>query len=120
MISGLTEQTVYLYFILAIGYNVISQVRADVMKKALAPTEPSFGILMMTVLFLVWHAEPILPPVAQQSLLILFILLIARFGIARHLTSYSPEAYSSKLSWGAAIGINIFGACVLTIHSFLG
>ena len=104
---------VYLYFILAIGYNVVSQLAADSGRRALAPTEPSFGILMMSVLFLIWSCISLMPLAGWAALMAVYIYLILRFGIFKHLTGYGDELYASRLSWRCAIGINVFGVAIL-------
>lgn len=109
----------YVYFVLAIGYNLLSIGFKEVTGKALAQTEPMNAIVMMSVLFLIYSATTFLEPIARTLLIAVFLVLILRYGIIRHLTSYSSESYYSRLSWCSAIGINIFGICVLSL-SLLG
>lgn len=105
-----------LYFILAIGYNVVSLVRMDLRGQGLAPTEPGQAIVMMALVYVI-HASLLMLGLTPWALLMaVFIALIIRFGIFRHVFGYSSEVYSSRAAWVAAIGINIFGVTVLTSH----
>ena len=104
-----------LYFILAIGYNLASLALRDAKRPALAPTEPVQAIVMMSLLYLVYASGSVLGRGAWTALIAVFVLLIARFGIYRHLAGYAPADYGSRLSWAAAIGINTYGVCVLCL-----
>lgn len=104
------------YFVLAIGYNLVSLVRIDLERQALAPTDPVQGILIMTVLCVVHASVESLGTIAWTGLIAVFLLLIVRFGIWRHLVGYRDEDYSSRIAWGAAIAINSFGVCVLFLN----
>ena len=106
------------YFVLAIGYNLLSIVFMDITGKGLAPTEPTNAIVMMSVIFLIYSATTMLEPFARIMLMVIFLLLILRYGIVGHMLSYSNEVYYSKLSWCSAIAINIFGASVLSLSLF--
>ena len=100
------------YFMLAIGYNLTSLVLADCGSPPLAPTEPVQAILMMTALYLVYAAAD---SGIRGPLLAVFIFLIARFGIYRHVVGYDASRYASRFAWACAIGINVYGVCVLCI-----
>lgn len=104
-----------LYFILAIGYNVVSLVRRDMNRPALAPTEPVQAIVMMSLLYVICASEPVLGRTAWTALIAVFVLLIARFGIYRHLVGYTPDDYSSRIAWATAIAINAYGVFVLCL-----
>lgn len=104
-----------LYFILAIGYNVMSLVRRDMNRPVLAPTEPVQAIVMMSLLYVIYASEPVLDRIPWTALVAVFVSLIARFGIYRHLVGYSPTEYSSRIAWAMAIGINAYGVCVLCL-----
>ena len=104
-----------LYFILAIGYNVASLARRDMNKGALAPTEPVQAIVMMSLLYVIYASEPVLGRIAWTALVAVFVLLIARFGIYRHLVGYSPTDYSSRFAWATAIAINAYGVVALCL-----
>lgn len=108
------ETLAYIYFALAIGYNLLSIGFKELTGNALAPTDPTNAIVMMSVLFLIYSATPILDPIARTLLMIVFLLLILRYGIIGHVMSYSNDAYYSRLSWYSAIIINIFGILVLS------
>lgn len=105
-----------IYFVLAIGYNLISLVLTDLQRQPLAPTEPVQAILMMTLLCLVHSAGELLGTVARTGLLTVFLLLIVRFGVYRHLVGYSDEDYSSRIAWASAIAVNAYGVCVLFLN----
>ena len=76
MTTALLEQSVNLYFILAIGYNVLSLILNDLRGRTLAPTEPVQAIVMMTVLYVVYTAQEGLGEMAWGVLIIVFLLLI--------------------------------------------
>ena len=104
-----------LYFILAIGYNVVSLVRRDMNRPALAPTEPVQAIVMMALLYVIYASEPVLGRTAWTALIVVFVSLIARFGIYRHLVRYTSDDYSSRIAWVAAITINAYGVLALCL-----
>ncbi|WP_138380410.1 hypothetical protein [Luteithermobacter gelatinilyticus] len=118
MTTALLEQSVNLYFILAIGYNVLSLILNDLRGRTLAPTEPVQAIVMMTVLYVVYTAQEGLGEMAWGVLIIVFLLLILRFGIYRHAVGYNDQDYASRTAWAAAIVINIFGVIVLSLTLF--
>lgn len=104
-----------LYFILAIGYNLMSLAARDLSRTPLAPTEPILAIVMMSLLYVIYASEEVLGSVAWTALIAVFLMLIARFGIYRHLVGYSPADYACRTAWAAAIGINAYGVCVLCL-----
>lgn len=115
MPADLIENAAGAYFILAIGYNLASLILADRGNPPLAPTEPVQAILMLTVLCLVYAGADALDPIARNALLAVFVFLIARFGIYRHLAGYDPSQYASRFAWAMAIGINVYGVCALCL-----
>ena len=108
-----------LYFILAIGYNLASLASRDMNRAPLAPTEPVQAIVMMSLLYVIYASEEVLGSVAWTALIAVFLILIVRFGIYRHLAGYSPADYASRTAWAAAIGINVYGVCVLCLALLL-
>ena len=104
---------VALYFVLAIGYNVVSLALQDMRRPPLAPTEPVPAITMLAVLCVIYASEEVLGAAAWSALIAVFVALIARFGIYRHAIGYSPDEYASRAAWAAAIGINAYGVSVL-------
>ena len=104
-----------LYFILAIGYNVASLARMDMNKGPLSPTEPVQAIVMMSLLYVIYASGPVLGRIAWTALVAVFVLLIVRFGIYRHLAGYTPTDYSSRIAWATAIAINAYGVLVLCL-----
>ena len=119
MNAQMVEDAAALYFILAIGYNVASLVSRDMNRAPLAPTDPVQAIVMMSLLYVVYATEEVLGSVAWTALIAVFLMLIVRFGIYRHLVGYSPAAYASRTAWVAAIGINVYGVCVLCLALLL-
>ena len=111
---GLSD-AVALYFVLAIGYNLVSVALQEMNRSPLAPTEPLPAITMMALLYVIYATEDVLGPVAWTLLLAVFLALIARFGIYRHLVGYSTTAYASRTAWAFAIGINAYGVTVLCV-----
>ena len=106
------------YFVLAISYNIVSLVMQDTKGRALTSTEPVPAIVMMALVYLIYVSEAALGPGAWTFLMVVFLLLILRFGIYRHLVGYDESQYFSRSAWAAAIAINIFGVAVLTLSLF--
>ena len=75
-------------------------------------------IVMMALLYLIYVSEAALGAGAWTFLMVVFLLLILRFGIYRHLVGYDENQYFSRSAWGAAIAINIFGVAVLSLSLF--
>lgn len=105
-----------IYIFIAIGYNLFSQVLLDLRGKALAPTDPTTGVLIMTALYLWFRLAPELSIPLFVFVALVFIYLVCRFGIYRHVVGFKESEYSSRLSWGSAILINICGVVVLAGH----
>ncbi len=106
---------VYIYFGLAIGYNVLSQIWLDVKGKSFAPTEPSYGFQVMTVVLILFAIRDVVPDGIFLSLFGLWTLSTIRFGVGNHLPGFKPETYLNKLTWASALSINIYGSIVFTI-----
>ncbi len=109
---------VHCYFLAALAYNVASQVLHDMAGRKLAPTDPVFGILFISLVYLVYLLKPYLPLYPFTLLILVFLAMILRFGVIQHLLNYSPHTYHSRLSWSLAILINVFGCIVLPLASF--
>lgn len=115
MYQELLNDAVNCYFILAVGYNLLSIVINDMKGRMLTPTDPVFGILMLALLYLIYAAEPVLGGIARTALITVFLLLVLRFGIYRHLAGYDEEQYFSRGAWGVAIAINVYGVAALSL-----
>ena len=118
MNTDLLNNLVGCYFVLAISYNIVSVIMHDTKGRALTSTGPVPAIVMMALLYLIYVSEAALGPGAWTFLMVVFLLLILRFGIYRHLVGYDENQYFSRGAWGAAIAINIFGVAVLTLSLF--
>lgn len=104
------------YFVLAIGYNVVSQVWGDVFGRKFSATDPSFGVLIISVIYTIYLLDGVISVPARIFMLAVFVALIARFGVVKHLGAVEAEAYLSPLTRTVAIGINVFGVVVLSAH----
>lgn len=103
---------VYIYLGLAIGYNVLSQICLDLKGKAFAPTEPSYGFQVMTIVLILFAVRDVIPIWAFLTLFALWTASTIRFGVGNHLSGFNPETYLNKFTWGSALAINIFGSLV--------
>ena len=103
------------YFVLAIGYNFVSQLRLDIFGKKLAPTEPKDGMLVVSVVFLWFMIAPDISKYVYGIGALFFTYLIFRFGVLKHAGSYTSDGYSSRLAWLLAMGINVFGVVMFLI-----
>lgn len=113
------DQLVNLYFILAIGYNLLSIARADLKGSGLAPTDPMAGITLMCLLYLLYSLDTVLPETSRQLLILSLLALVVRFGIVRHLFSTDLSEYSSSVArYGAAL-INILGVVAISTSLLL-
>lgn len=104
---------VHIYFVMAIAYNIFSQMCLDLTGRKLAPTDPANGILVVSLVYVVFLLRDQVPLPAFIFLAIIWILVIARFGIFQHLVSYALDSYRSRAAWVAAIAINLFGVLVM-------
>lgn len=107
-------QLAYAYFILAIGYNVLSQVSVDLIGKKFAPTEPPHGFQVMSLVLVIFALRDLIPVWVFLPLFSLWTLNILRFGIGNHVPGYKPDAYLNWFTWFSAITINIFGTLVFS------
>ena len=106
---------VYIYLGLAIGYNVLSQIWLDVKGKTFAPTEPSHGFQVMTVVLILFAIRDAVPDGLFLTLFGLWTLSTIRFGIGNHIPGFNPQTYLNRFTWASALLINVFGAIVFTI-----
>lgn len=102
-----------IYIVLAVGYNIVSVVLIDTTGRSASPTEPMTGLVIMTVLYLVFVTGPQISEPLYLFLLASFGFFILRFGVLAHLFGFDPARYYSRLSWAAAILINSFGVVTL-------
>lgn len=115
MNAELLKNAVTGYFILAIGYNLLSAIMNDIKGRMLTPTEPVSAIVMMALFYLIYLSEAVLGAGVRTFLMVVFLLLVLRFGIYRHLVGYAEDRYFSRSAWGGAIAINVYGVVVLTL-----
>ena len=109
------DRFIQIYFALAIGYNLASLVRIDWRGKPLAPTEPVPAIALLVTVYLTYAAQPLIDAVFWHALMLIFIALIGRFGVAAHLVGCHAQDYSSPLARAAAAAINAYGIAVLLV-----
>lgn len=115
MDGQLVNIAVNAYFVMAVGYNLLSLAWIDWRRRPLAPTDPVQGIVIMALLYLIHSAKTTLGATAWTLLTGVFLLLILRFGIYRHWGNYNTEDYASKTAWITAIAINVYGVLVLLL-----
>lgn len=116
--SNLLPVLAHSYFLLALAYNIASQVSFDITGRKLTPTDPGFGIVFISLVYLLFLLKPYLPTYPFVVLGIVLLVSILRFGIIKHLLSFSPDTYYSRFSWFLAISINLFGCIVLFLAFF--
>lgn len=100
-----------LYCALGIGYNLVSYVIAAKGGRQLSSTSPLFGagfMLFYGLCLLTGYLQFYLP---YRVLMALFLVSIGYSGVIKHFIVYGqqPDAYSSRLAWAVAIGINVYG-----------
>ena len=105
---------VHIYFVLAILYNVFSQISADLVGRKFAPTDPVYGFQVVSLIYLIFLVRKIVPLWAFVFLFSVSTLSILRFGVGNHLRAYTADSYLSRVTWVAAIGINAFGVLVFS------
>lgn len=110
---------VYVYFGLAIGYNILSQICLDVKGKTFAPTEPSYGFQVMTIVLILFAIRDVIPNWVFLPLFALWTLSTIRFGVGNHLPGFNPETYLNKYTWASALAINVYGSIVFTVFIVL-
>ena len=113
--TELLSNLVGCYFVLAIGYNILSLILYDARGRPLTSNKPVQAIVLMALLYLIYVSEAALGSGAWLFLMIVFLLLILRFGIYQHLAGYDEDRYFSRSAWGAAIAINVYGVAVLSL-----
>ena len=106
----------HVYFIFGILYNVLSQVLLDCSGRKLAPTDPTNGALIVSLVYVVFLLQDELPETARVFLLVVWTIAIIRFGIVHHLLNFDQKEYFSRTSWFLAIFINLCGVCLLVLH----
>ena len=105
---------VHTYFVMAIAYNIFSQVWLDVGGRKFAPTDPGNGLLVVSLVYLIFMLEGVILPLPFLFLLLVWMLAILRFGVLQHLFNYDEDSYLSRVTWSAAILINLFGLLCLS------
>jgi len=101
-----------LYCLLGIGYNAVSYIQLKRGKRQLSTNSPLGGAAFMAlygILLLVGLAGY---EVAYRVSMGLCLVVYGYGGIVKHVREYTrnPGAYSSKIAWLFAVGINSFGA----------
>lgn len=107
------------YFVMAVGYNILSLAWMDWQGRPLAPTQPVQAIVTMVLLYVVYAAKEVLGSTAWTLLIGIFLLLILRFGIYQHLANYSPNEYAGRAAWAIAIALNVYGVLALFLAALL-
>jgi hypothetical protein len=106
----------YTYFVLAIGFNVLSQVSVNLIGKKFTPTEPLHGLQVMSLVLVIFALRDLIPAWVFLPLFALWTLNIFRFGIGNHLPGYKSDTYLNWFTWLSAIAINVFGTVVLSAY----
>lgn len=101
------------YITLAVAYNLLSLLWKEAASKGFSPTDPAHGITTMVILYCAFMLHEVMFAMAALTILISFAILIARFGILRHVVGYNNDDYLSRSTWALAIGINVFGVGVI-------
>jgi len=110
-----------IYFVLGMLYNGVSLYLAAQGKPALAPTQPVLGAISMITYALFLIPGYLRKLTLYRILMGIAILVMGYGGVVTHIINIftQPQAYSSLLSWAAAVGINLFGL-VLNIIAVSG
>lgn len=110
-----------LYCLLGILFNLISSYMLSQGMKALTPTEPLAGIMVMSLYGLFLISGKMNQIRLYRILMGLALVIFIYGGIIKHIISLAqnPELYYSTTSGLLAIGINIFG-WVLNLIAALG
>ena len=116
--TSLLNDLVGCYLVLAIGYNILSLIMYDVKGRPLTSNKPVQAIVLVALLYVIYVSEAALGSGAWMFLMVVFLLLILRFGVYQHLAGYDETRYFSRSAWMAAIAINVFGVAVLTLSLF--
>lgn len=107
------------YFVAAVLYNVFSQISDEVTGRKWAPTDPSYGFQVVSLVYVIFLIRDLIPESAFLFLFALWTLSILRFGVGNHVKAYTKEGYFHRLTWVLAIAINAFGVCVFTALLYL-
>lgn len=101
-----------LYAVAGFFYNLASLYRIQQMRRPLAPTRPSSGLLAMLIYLLVPCAAASGYWLLYRILAALALLVLGYSGIVAHWLRrrHINRQYASAAAWYWAIGINSFGA----------
>jgi hypothetical protein len=108
----------FVYIGLALGYNVLSLIWRGVAGQTLAPTDPQRGLQVVTLVYLTLIVARDLAPVSGQLVLLVWVLVIAWFGVWAHLRPDPERHYAGPLARWAAVIINLYGIIVITLSVF--
>lgn len=107
---------------LGAAYNAISHLQISTGKAALAPTDPSAGLIFMAICAAVVCIGLIGWRKTYGTLAAALTLLLAYSGVFSHANAYLTDAtlpnYACMLAWALAILINVFGVSVLALGSW--
>ena len=111
----------FLYCLLGILFNVISAYLLSQGMKALTPTEPLAGIVVMSIYGLFLLSGKMRQIRLYRVLMGLAVMIFIYSGIIKHMISLTqnPELYFSLASGLIAIAINLFGL-ILNIRAAMG
>lgn len=115
MNEGVLTNAIHGYFLVAIAYNVMSQIWLDWKGRGFAPTDPNIGILFVGVVYLFFLCHVLIPVPSFIAVMAVFIALIIRFGIVRHWVLERSDAYWSPTTRTLAVAINLFGVVALLL-----
>ena len=110
-----------IYFVLGMLYNGLSLYLTTIGAPPLAPTQPVLGSVSMITYALFLIPGYLRKITLYRILMGVAILVMGYGGVVTHIINIftQPQVYSSILSWGAAVGINLFGL-VLNIIAVSG
>jgi len=102
-------------------YNGLSLYLTTIGAPPLAPTQPVLGSVSMITYALFLIPGYLRKMTLYRILMGVAILVMGYGGVVTHIINIftQPQVYSSILSWGAAVGINLFGL-VLNIIAVSG
>ncbi|MEL6254316.1 MAG: hypothetical protein AAFR87_20075 [Bacteroidota bacterium] len=111
----------FIYCLLGILFNVISLYLLSQGNKALTPTEPLAGIVVMSIYGLFLLSGKMRQIRLYRVLMGLAVAIFIYSGIIKHMISLSqsPEVYFSIGSGVLAIAINLFGL-ILNLRAAMG
>ena len=110
-----------IYFVLGMLYNGLCLYLTTIGAPPLAPTQPVLGTISMITYALFLIPGYLRKITLYRILMGVAILVMGYGGVVTHIINIftQPQVYSSILSWGAAVGINLFGL-VLNIIAVSG